>query len=198
MGLSILAECFLLLREVFIFICFGGCLILLLQILEFLISSLFYDTFYKLKEKAYQTALTCGITSLTGSLTTFKGEPKLEKPTLCFRMRGEPDVLGERGGAVPAGNMKGAELLVAFGLEQFPGTFKGTPDFASLSNDVTCIIKKGDVKTISPTLQAIFCGMLNGITVSGNPKTKYKRYSVFNQHFIHFSYTYLFILFWSR
>lgn len=53
-------------------------------------------------------------------------------------MRGEPDVLlGERGGAVPAGNMEGRELLVAFGLEQVPGTFKGFPDFASFSNDVT-------------------------------------------------------------
>jgi len=71
-------------------------------------------------------------------------------------MRGEPDVLlGERGGAVPAGNMEGT--LLAFGLEQFPATFKGLPDFASLSNNVTCLIKKGDVKTISPTLQVIFC-----------------------------------------
>ena len=53
-------------------------------------------------------------------------------------MRGEPDeLLGDRGGAVPAGNMEGKELLAAFGLEQFPGTFKGTPDLASLSNDVT-------------------------------------------------------------
>lgn len=58
-------------------------------------------------------------------------------------MRGEPDVLlGERGGAVPAGNMEGKELLAAFGLEQFPGTFKGAPDFASLSNDVTYTISK--------------------------------------------------------
>jgi len=53
-------------------------------------------------------------------------------------MRGEPDeLLGERGGAVPAGNMEGKELLEEFGLEQFPGTFKGAPDFASFSNDVT-------------------------------------------------------------
>jgi len=82
--------------------------------------------------------LTWGINSFTGSLTTFKGEPKLEGPTLCFTMRGEPDeLLGERGGAVPAGNMEGKELLEEFGLEQFPGTFKGAPDFASFSNDVT-------------------------------------------------------------
>jgi len=53
-------------------------------------------------------------------------------------MRGEPDeLLGESGGAVPAGNMEGKELLEAFGLEQFPGTFKGEPDFASFNNDVT-------------------------------------------------------------
>lgn len=73
---------------------------------------------------------------MTGSLTTFRGELKLEGPTLCFTMRGEPDVLlGERGGAVPAGNMEGKELFAAFGLEQLPGTFKGPPDFASLSKD---------------------------------------------------------------
>lgn len=68
---------------------------------------------------------TWGINSFGGSLTTFKGELKLEGPTLCFTMRGEPDVLlGERGGAVPAGNMEGNVPLVAFGLEQFPGTFR--------------------------------------------------------------------------
>lgn len=51
-------------------------------------------------------------------------------------MRGEPDeLLGERGGAVPAGNIEGKELLEAFGLEQ-PGTFNGTPDFTSFSNEV--------------------------------------------------------------
>lgn len=66
-------------------------------------------------------------------------------------MRGEPDVLlGERGGAVPAGNMEGKGLLAAFGLEQFPGTFKGAPDLASFNNDVTYTISKGVIKTISP------------------------------------------------
>lgn len=57
-----------------------------------------------------------------GSLTTFSGEPKFEGPTLCFVIRGEPDVLlGERGGALPAGNMEGKELLVAvLPLEVFP------------------------------------------------------------------------------
>jgi hypothetical protein len=63
-------------------------------------------------------------------------------------MRGEPDeLLGERGGAVPAGNMEGKELVAAFGLEQLPGTFKGAPDLASLSNDVTYTINKGRIKT---------------------------------------------------
>lgn len=77
--------------------------------------------------------------SLTGSLTTFRGEPKLEGPALCFIIRGDPDVLlGERGGVLPPGNMEGKELLVVvFALGEFPETFKGTPAFASLSNDVT-------------------------------------------------------------
>lgn len=71
---------------------------------------------------------------MTGSLTTFKGELKLERPTLGLTMRGEPVVLlGERGGAVPAGNIEGRELLAALGLEHAPGTFKGAPDLASLS-----------------------------------------------------------------
>jgi len=84
-------------------------------------------------------------------------------------MRGEPDVLlGERGGAVPAGNMEGKELLEAFGLEQFPGTVKGAPDFASLSNDVTCTINKGDIKTISPTLHEIFCGVFKESNITKN------------------------------
>lgn len=62
-------------------------------------------------------------------------------------MRGEPDeLLGERGGAVPAGNMEGKELLAAFGLEQLPGTFRGTPDLASLSNDVTYTFNKSAVQ----------------------------------------------------
>lgn len=82
---------------------------------------------------------TWGINSLIGSLTTFRGEPKLEGPALCFIIRGEPDVLlGESGGALPAGNIEGKELLVeACGLEEFPGTFKGPPAFASVSNDAT-------------------------------------------------------------
>ena len=65
-------------------------------------------------------------------------------------MRGEPDVLlGDRGGALPAGNIEGKELLeVACGLEEFPGTFNGPPALASLSNVVTYTQKRrkhGDI-----------------------------------------------------
>lgn len=78
---------------------------------------------------------TWGIDSLTGSLSTFSGEPKLEGPTLCFIVRGEPQLLGESGGALPAGNIDGKELLVPG--DAVPGTFKGAPAIASWSNDVT-------------------------------------------------------------
>lgn len=80
---------------------------------------------------------TWGIDSLTGSLSTFNGEPKLEG-ALCFIVRGEPQLLGESGGALPAGNMDGNELLVP-GPEPdaLPGTFKGAPATASWSNDAT-------------------------------------------------------------
>lgn len=92
-----------------------------------------------IKINKYTLHLTCGIGSLIGSLITFSGELKLEGPTLCLITRGEPDVLlGDRGGALPAGNIEGSELLAeAWGLEEFPGTFKGTPAFASFNNDVT-------------------------------------------------------------
>lgn len=77
---------------------------------------------------------------MTGSLTNFKGEPKTEGPALCFTIRGEPDeLLGESGGALPAGNMEGNELVeAAFGLEHDPDTFRGTPALALLSKDFTC------------------------------------------------------------
>lgn len=45
-------------------------------------------------------------------------------------------LLGESGGALPAGNKDGNEFVAAFELEEFADTFKG-PAFASLSNDVT-------------------------------------------------------------
>lgn len=55
-------------------------------------------------------------------------------------MRGEPDeLLGDSGGALPAGNMEGKALpAVACGLEELPWTVKGPPAFASASNCVTC------------------------------------------------------------
>ena len=82
---------------------------------------------------------TCGINSFIGSLTTFRGEPKFERATLCFVTRGEPvELRGERGGVLPAGNMDGKELPVAtFELDEFPEKFKGAPVLASLTKDVT-------------------------------------------------------------
>lgn len=93
----------------------------------------------KLHTNTESTSQTCGINSLTGSLISFKGEPKLDGPALCFITRGEPDVLlGDKGGALPAGNIDGNELIaLACGLDEFPGTFKGPPALASLSNVVT-------------------------------------------------------------
>lgn len=110
---------------------------------------------------------------MIGSLTTFKGEPRLEGPALCFTIRGEPDeLLGERGGAVPAGNIEGKELLAAFGLEQLPGTFKGAPDLASLSNDVTYTVNKGDIK-IGSQMHVIFCRVFNenNLNIQKNAQT---------------------------
>lgn len=73
-------------------------------------------------------------------MRAFKGEVKLEGGSLCLEMRGEvEELLGERGGALPAGNMEDKGLLPPFGLEQLPGTFRATPDFASFNNDVTYI-----------------------------------------------------------
>lgn len=84
------------------------------------------------------------MTSFTGSLTNFNGEPREEGPVpVRFITRGEPEeLLGDSGGVplLPAGNMEGNELFaVAFVLLEFPGTFSGKPAFASLSKDFTCI-----------------------------------------------------------
>jgi len=56
-------------------------------------------------------------------------------------MRGDPELLlGESGGALPAGNMEGNGLLAAaLALLEFPATFKGWPDFASSTKDFTCM-----------------------------------------------------------
>lgn len=93
-----------------------------------------------LSKFASEALQTWGMDSLTGSLSTLRGEPKLEG-ALCFIVRGEPQLLGESGGALPAGNMDGKELLVP-GPEPdaLPGTFKGAPAIASWSNEATYII----------------------------------------------------------
>lgn len=82
------------------------------------------------------------MTSFTGSLTNFNGEPKEEGPVpIRFITRGEPEeLLGDSGGVPPAGNMEGKELLAAaFELLEFPETFSDKPAFASSSKDFTCM-----------------------------------------------------------
>lgn len=73
------------------------------------------------------------MTSFTGSLTTFRGEPKDEGPAPKTRFinRGDPVLLlGDSGGALPAGNMEGNELpAVAFAPVELPAMFR--PDLAS-------------------------------------------------------------------
>lgn len=81
------------------------------------------------------------MTSLGRSLTTFRGDPKDEGPKLLprFTKRGDPEVLlGDSGGAPPAGNMEGNGLLPeAFVLLELPEAFNGAPVFASSTNDLT-------------------------------------------------------------
>jgi len=80
------------------------------------------------------------MTSLTGSLTNFSGDPN-EGLFLCFVVRGEPDELrGESGGVLPTGNKEGRELLdkEAFVLVEFSSALKAALAFASASNDLTC------------------------------------------------------------
>jgi len=79
------------------------------------------------------------MTSLTGSLTNFSGDPN-EGLFLCFVVRGEPDELrGESGGVLPAGNKEGRELLDrAFVLVEFSSALKAAPAFASAINDLNC------------------------------------------------------------
>lgn len=80
------------------------------------------------------------MTSRTGSLTNFRGEPKEEGLTLCFTVRGEPEeLLGESGGALPAAKIEGNGLLpIAFELQEFPETLDAVPAFASSIKDFTC------------------------------------------------------------
>lgn len=79
--------------------------------------------------------------SLTGSRTTFSGEPNEEGLDLCFVVRGEPDELrGESGGVLPVGNKEGNALIErAFVFVEFSSALNGTPAFASASNDLICV-----------------------------------------------------------
>lgn len=79
------------------------------------------------------------MTSPTGSVTNFSGEPSEEGLVLCLERRGEEDaLLGEMGGALPAGNREGNGLFpVAFALEQFTEALKEAPAFASSIKDFT-------------------------------------------------------------
>jgi hypothetical protein len=61
-------------------------------------------------------------------------EPKLEG-ALCLVVRGEPQLLGERGGALPAGNIDG--IVAELEPDALPVTLIGAPATASLSNDPT-------------------------------------------------------------
>lgn len=78
------------------------------------------------------------MTSRTGSLTNFSGEPNEEKLDLCFIVRGEPTaLLGESGGVLAAGKREGNGLTPqAFVEVEFPEP-KLVPAFASSINDFT-------------------------------------------------------------
>lgn len=82
---------------------------------------------------------TWGITSRTGSVTNFSGEPR-GGLLRCFDKRGELDeLLGESGGVLAAGNTEGKVLLpAAFKLLKLPTALRGVPAFASSIKDLTC------------------------------------------------------------
>lgn len=79
------------------------------------------------------------MTSRTGSLTNFSGEPNEEKLDLCFIVRGEPTaLLGESGGVLAAGKREGNGLTPqAFVEVEFPEAPRLVPAFASSINDFT-------------------------------------------------------------
>lgn len=89
--------------------------------------------------------------SRTGSVINLRGERREEGLVLCFDMRGEPDeLLGESGGALPAGNMEGNALLPGvFTFKEFPWALKEAPAFASSIRDLTCIHVKAARDPIS-------------------------------------------------
>jgi hypothetical protein len=80
------------------------------------------------------------MTSHSDSLTNFNGERKDEGLVFCLDVRGEPDeLLGEIGGALPAGNMEGNELTPpTLTLAEIPGMLMGLPAFASSIKVFTC------------------------------------------------------------
>uniref|UniRef100_A0A2P2LTU9 Calcium ion binding protein n=1 Tax=Rhizophora mucronata TaxID=61149 RepID=A0A2P2LTU9_RHIMU len=80
------------------------------------------------------------MTSCNCSLTNFNGFTGKEGPVFCLNVRGEPvELLGDSGGALPAGNMEGKELLPLFvALSDVPSTLVGLPDFASSIKRLTC------------------------------------------------------------
>lgn len=82
------------------------------------------------------------MTSFTFSLSILSGEPKGEGPLLPaprFITRGDPHgLLGERGGALPAGNIDGAELTDA-AFPDIPETLRDIPALASSIKERTCI-----------------------------------------------------------
>lgn len=85
------------------------------------------------------------MTSLIGSLTNFNGDPRDDGPATEPRLkkRGDPELLlGDRGGALPAGNIEGNALLVArFVPPEMLGTLNGSPSFASSIKDLTYMPK---------------------------------------------------------
>lgn len=79
------------------------------------------------------------MTSRTGSLINFRGEPREERFDLCFMVRGELTLLGDSGGVLPAGKREGNGLTpAAFEVPELPGVPKELPAFASSIRDFTC------------------------------------------------------------
>lgn len=110
------------------------------------------------------------MTSRTGSLTNFNGEPKDEGLVLCFDVRGDPDeLLGESGGVLPAENMEGTALFPkTLALKEFPEAVMGIPAFASSIKDFTYINTKQQKKRKKFTntrncifIQSIFISTIN-------------------------------------
>lgn len=88
------------------------------------------------------------MSSRRGSLTNFNGEPREEGLFLNLAKRGDPaELLGESGGALPAGNKEADDELPAIGLdaEEEEEFGKDVPALASSINDFTCAIKNSQI-----------------------------------------------------